>query len=175
MPIVLAIDASLAREDVLAMASRMTPPEKRPRPVELADIAEPAAPQTADATAQSWDAQRIARRTAAVVREVIADWPDEDVVVLRLRFATSMSIAEISRMLRLPQRPLYRRIESLLAKLRAALEQAGLDAAAFADVIGSDAEDLDFGLNIGKSEAPGPSSLVGTSNVEPSESARVTQ
>lgn len=167
MPIVRAVDASLSREDVLAMASRMSAPEKRPRPVELADIVEPAAPQTADASAQSWDAQRIARRTTAVVREVTANWPDEDVVILRLRFGTSMSIADISRMLRLPQRPLYRRIESLLAKLREALEQSGLDAATLSDVIGSDAEDLDFGLDLGKTEAPGPSRPV-----EPSESAR---
>ena len=51
-----------------------------------------------------------------------------------------MSIADISRMIRLPQRPLYRRIEALNQRLREALLAAGLHAASLMELIGSDAE-----------------------------------
>ena len=37
-------------------------------------------------------------------------------MLIRFRFGSSMSIADISRILRLPQRPLYRRLEALLAR-----------------------------------------------------------
>jgi hypothetical protein len=50
-------------------------------------------------------------------------------------------------MMRLPQRPLYRRLEHALARLRGALEHAGIDARAMPDLLaGALGEDSDFGL-----------------------------
>ena len=66
--------------------------------------------------------------------------------MVRFRFGSGMSIADVSRMLRLPQRPLYRRIESLLGRLRAALLAAGLDAGALSELIGAAVSEMDFGL-----------------------------
>ncbi|HXA16926.1 MAG TPA: hypothetical protein VN380_08045 [Thermoanaerobaculia bacterium] len=58
-----------------------------------------------------------------------------------------MKIADISRMLRLPQRPLYRRIEALLERFRASLAAAGVDGSTAADLLQKSSVDtLDFGF-----------------------------
>jgi RNA polymerase sigma factor for flagellar operon FliA len=93
--------------------------------------------------------RRLSERAGDVVRRTIAAWPDEDAMILRFRFASSMTIAQVSRMLRLPQRPLYRRIEALLAKLRGTLADAGLDAQVLLSIIGEASQEMDFGLTDG--------------------------
>jgi RNA polymerase sigma factor for flagellar operon FliA len=70
----------------------------------------------------------------------------EDRAILRLRFHGDATVVSIARALGLEQRPLYRRIEALLARLRAALEAAGVDAESAAELIGGPLETLDFGL-----------------------------
>jgi hypothetical protein len=58
-----------------------------------------------------------------------------------------MKIADISRMLRLSQRPLYRRLEALLERFRASLPTAGVDGSAAADLLQKTSVDrLDFGF-----------------------------
>jgi RNA polymerase sigma factor (sigma-70 family) len=156
--LVCTVEPSLSRAEIVAMAARLPVHERRRRTLELVEVAEPVAADRADSGALAYDAQRIARRAGLAVRETMAQWPDEDVVILRLRYGASMSIADISRMLRLPQRPLYRRIESMLAALRQALTDADLDAATLSEVIGGAVQDLDFGLDSGKNGPPGPSS-----------------
>jgi DNA-directed RNA polymerase specialized sigma24 family protein len=170
IPLVRGVDPSLSPDDVVAMAARFEPHERRLRRVELEESAEPVAAARADDAARVWDAQRIARHAAGVVREAIAHWPDEDVVILRFRFAASMSIADIARMLRLPQRPLYRRLESMLASLRASLASAGVDATLVSEAVENASEDLDFGLGDGKSGFVEPSC-----HQEPSSGAEATQ
>ena len=63
-----------------------------------------------------------------------------------------MSIADIARILHMPQRPMYRRLEQILTMLRHRLSAAGIDARAAEDVIGSAIASLDFGLADGKSD-----------------------
>ena len=60
-------------------------------------------------------------------QSAMASMTAQDRVILRLRFACNASIASIARSLGVEQRPLYRRIEALLATLRRALEEAGVD------------------------------------------------
>lgn len=50
----------------------------------------------------------------------------EDRVILKLRFWEGCTVADISRALGLEQRPLYRRLHGLLARLRASLQEAGV-------------------------------------------------
>lgn len=151
VPFACAADSSLSRADVMAIASRLPSHQKRPRVVELHAGVDAEAQDRADARALAGEARRLADRAGEVVRETIAGWSDEDAIILRFRFGSSMAIADIARMLRLPQRPLYRRIDSMLAALRAALTRAGFDAAALSEIIGNEAQDLDFGLR-GKSD-----------------------
>ena len=60
----------------------------------------------------------------------------EDQLILRLRFWEGLGVAEISRTLDLPQKPLYRRVERLLEELRARLERAGVSAESARTILG---------------------------------------
>jgi RNA polymerase sigma factor (sigma-70 family) len=149
LPLVRAVDDSLTRNDLEAMLLRL--PQRRPRMhVTDLDNAPPAAlraSESADAELIQAETRDVSARTTRVIRAALSALTVEDRTIVRMRFDESVSIADISRMLRLPQRPLYRRIESLLGKLRLRLAGEGIDASAIADVLESRAsDDLDFGL-----------------------------
>lgn len=148
LPIVQAADPALTRPAIESMAARLPQRSARPRVVEMDEpaAASLAAPERADARALDLEARALRDRTARTVRDTLAALPLEDRMLIRFRFGSSMSIADISRMMRLPQRPLYRRIESLLQRLRTALLAAGLDAGSVTELIGTAAGEMDFGL-----------------------------
>jgi RNA polymerase sigma factor for flagellar operon FliA len=152
LPLVWQVDPSRTRDDLLAMAARF--PQRRPslRAVDLEAVAEVALPERdrADDRVLSEEARRLSRRASEIVRATIAQWSDEDAMILRFRFGSSMPVADISRMLRIPQRPLYRRIEALLDCLRHALVAAGIDATLLPSIVGEASYEMDFGLHTGE-------------------------
>lgn len=125
-------------------------PQRTPRalvvPVEDEDAERFAGSGSAADLVDAIDVQRRSMQANDAVRVAMAMMTAEDRVVLRLRFTANASIAQIARALNLEQRPLYRRIEALLARLRRALEAAGIDAASVDDLIGIPEDRLDFGL-----------------------------
>jgi len=155
---VLAIDNTLTAADVERLVAQL--PDRMPpmRSVPMAANAEESlvATQSADEGARASDVTRIANRTSHVVKLAFDAMPLDDRLLLRFRFLKSMSIADIARVMNVPQRPLYRRLESLLSALRQQLADAGVDAAALADVIGAPADSIDFGW---KTAAASPSTL----------------
>jgi RNA polymerase sigma factor for flagellar operon FliA len=155
VPFVRAHDPSLTDEEIASIAGRLPLRTARPRAVGIDDADESslASSERADGRLLSREVRRISARASDVVRKTLAGWPDEDLMILRFHFGSAMTIAEISRMLRLPQRPLYRRIEGLLSQLRAALAASGLDAAGLSAVIGEASQEMDFGLSDGKDPA----------------------
>jgi RNA polymerase sigma factor for flagellar operon FliA len=150
LPLVQGVDSSLTRERIAEMAGRFRRHSARPRAVELDENAPIAARELADIRAVEAERRRISAETSRVIRETIDALPLEDMMILRFRFGSGMSIADISRMLRLPQRPLYRRLESLLERLHTALRRAGLGSGDITDLIGDAAQEMDFGLTDGK-------------------------
>ena len=78
-------------------------------------------------------------RRGALVREALAallkELPDEDAVLLRLRFDGGLTVPRISALLGREPRAVYGRIERLLARLRRALEGQGLEAAEIHDLV----------------------------------------
>lgn len=60
------------------------------------------------------------------LEEAIKTLSPEDALILRLHFVEGMSLADVSRNLCLPQKPLYRRLERLLVILRRELERRGV-------------------------------------------------
>jgi RNA polymerase sigma factor for flagellar operon FliA len=77
-----------------------------------------------------------ARHTAqTAVERALSHLPDGDQLILRLRYWEDMRIADIARTLNLDQKPLYRRIDADLARLRTELESQGVDQDMIADVI----------------------------------------
>lgn len=62
-----------------------------------------------------------------LLHSLVASLPAEDALIMRMRFWSEMSVADIARTLRVEQKPLYRRLDGIQSKLRAALESRGVD------------------------------------------------
>jgi RNA polymerase sigma factor (sigma-70 family) len=148
------VSASELRE----IAAALPPRAARPRLVELDEHAEErlASHASADERVLERDVDQRSERTSRVVTDALAAMSAEDRVVLRLRFGKGASVADIARALGIDQRPLYRRVESLLAQLRSALQRAGLDAASVTDLIGGAGTKLEFGLRKQSGIHPAP-------------------
>lgn len=149
LPLVQAVEPSLTRERMETMLKQLPGRAARPQTAPLDDVA-PASLRTADETdalAIANESRPLSERTNDIVRTALAALPSEDRALLQFRFAESMKISDISRMLRLPQRPLYRRLEALLERFRASLAAAGVDGTAAADLLQKTSVDaLDFGF-----------------------------
>jgi RNA polymerase sigma factor (sigma-70 family) len=148
LPIVRAADPAATRAGLERLAARLPEPQRRPRVVELDALPEVAvaSPESADARVHDAEVRRTSERTAHVLRDGLAECSDEDRLLLRLRFGSSMSIADISRVLHVPQRPLYRQVERLLERLRRRLTAMGIRAASIEELIGARAFEHDLGL-----------------------------
>ena len=150
IPMVQAFEPSLSRTDIEAILARL--PERAPRSraalalIDDVDVESPRASDGADAAVTDRETERLSREASRVVQRALDALSQEDRTIVRMHFGSGISIADISRMLRLPQRPLYRRIESVLAHLRKALTAAGIDARTASDFIGSAVQALDFDL-----------------------------
>ena len=136
-------------------------PARQPAPslVAIDEADDERFPGTASAEdlVEALDLRNRSRNTSRAVRAALVRLTPEDRVIIRLRFGKGMSVADIARALGVAQRPLYRRLESLIAGLRRALEHEGLDAGAVADLVGGRGELLDFGLAGGENDPGHPS------------------
>jgi RNA polymerase sigma factor (sigma-70 family) len=151
-------DPGVTREALAALLEKLPERTGRPRAVDLEGVAHAiSGGESADARAIAGEMNRTSAIAGHALREQLEVLPTEDRVLLRLRFGSEMSIADISRMMQLPQRPLYRRLEWLLAHLRGALIGAGIDRAAAAALVGHEDAAMDFGLMNGKTDGSRPS------------------
>jgi len=80
------------------------------------------------------------------MRETLAAMTLEDRMIVRLRFVKGMKIADVARIMDLPQRPLYRRIEAILDRFRQAIRAAAIDPRDVEALIGTPENAMDFGL-----------------------------
>jgi RNA polymerase sigma factor (sigma-70 family) len=78
------------------------------------------------------DAERADRALAVT----LAGLQNEDRLILRLRFQQGLQIAQIARITGLEQKPLYRRLEQLMQRLRRELEALGISREQVATVVG---------------------------------------
>ena len=150
-------DADTAQLEAIAAILPHRAPRPRLVPVIEGDEERFAGATRADERVVSADLEKRSGRTSRAVHEAMALMTAEDRVVLRLRFGKGMAISDIARVLGTAQRPLYRRIETLLAKLKSALEQAGIDGVDAAEMISSSGDRLDFGLTDRKTADAQPS------------------
>jgi RNA polymerase sigma factor for flagellar operon FliA len=79
-----------------------------------------------DSAFERREAAVAAERAARSLAGALTQLPAEDRLILRIRVEDCLSVADIARALHVEQKPLYRRIERLLADLRRRLEQDGL-------------------------------------------------
>jgi RNA polymerase sigma factor (sigma-70 family) len=76
--------------------------------------------------------------TSGALQRALAALPAEDQVILRLRYWDGFSVADIARTLRLEQKPLYRRLDRDLLRLKELLEADGVDAPAVSSFFSSE-------------------------------------
>ncbi|HWW62040.1 MAG TPA: sigma-70 family RNA polymerase sigma factor [Thermoanaerobaculia bacterium] len=140
--------AAVTRASLESMALRFPARAAKRRDVELAE-AESVAVTTGNGVEEpvmAQDRRRTSERLSTIMSSVIARMPEEERLILQLRFEGSMTVAQIARALRLDQKLLYRRIEQRMRDLRAALENAGLASGDVLDLVGRDETILDFDL-----------------------------
>jgi RNA polymerase sigma factor for flagellar operon FliA len=93
----------------------------------------PALGSPEDAVLAQADATERARIVGAL-DQAMGSMSAEDRLVLRMRFWEDVSVADIARALGLEQKPLYKRVDRLLAQLRRQLAHAGITTSALADI-----------------------------------------
>jgi RNA polymerase sigma factor for flagellar operon FliA len=82
--------------------------------------------QTDDAILAEEQADEV-RAAECILNEALRGLSAEDQTICRLIYWENFTVAEVARALRLRQKPLYRRIERLKARMRIALESNGID------------------------------------------------
>lgn len=159
------------RADLEAMAARFP---QRPRRSFTQDDAleEYAAPGGwSDAGVLQASAAATAEQARHALSEALQELETQDRLILEMRYTDGHRIQDIARLLGLEPKPLYRRIERLLAELRRGLEARGVTAAEAIDAIEQqgflcDAEQPD-GESRGEVrpfvQAPAPSAVEGHS------------
>jgi DNA-directed RNA polymerase specialized sigma24 family protein len=148
LPHLRALDPSITRKGLEEIAAALPARSRRPRAVGLGarGVDNLMATESADDAAVTYEVNRLADRASHAVRDALEAMPVADRILIRSHFGSSMSIAEISRTLHVPQRPLYRRLQMILARLGNVLRLAGIDGAAVSDLIGSPLAEMQFDL-----------------------------
>ncbi len=147
LPLVQRIDPAMTRELAAALLERLPPRAQRARLVALDESVpeQKVDSATVEARAIAGEQAAATAKANAVLRDALAMLPADDRVLLRLRFGNGMRVAAIARAWQCDQQILYRRIETMIRRMRRQLADAGIDAAVAAQLIGSDDHHLDFG------------------------------
>jgi RNA polymerase sigma factor (sigma-70 family) len=96
-------------------------------------------------------------RARAALGRVLDALDPEDRLILRMRYADSSQIAEIAAALHLPARPLYKRLERLLTRLKSRLVAEGVEGSRVLELLGRPTADFGVGLSGGENRASRPS------------------
>jgi RNA polymerase sigma factor (sigma-70 family) len=137
-----------SRAEVTALAAQIPSRGPKRRSVLPEDVeSELSIPPDSVETAAAHDQRRQLRhRTTTAMQEALARLDSEAQLLIRLHFKGELTLADISRNLGVPQKPLYRRLQQIYAELRRRLLAAGLKQAEIADLIGRADSDFDFGM-----------------------------
>lgn len=119
--------AAVTDGEVRRLLARL--PARQPlRPVEVGaePLATVPARGSADTAALEARAEQRRAEVAAAVAAALARLEPQERVLVRMRFWEGMMVSQIARALATQQKPLYRRLEAALGRLRADLEANGL-------------------------------------------------
>lgn len=146
-------------ESLAALAGRLPQRAPRMREVALDDASPVASPPAEDAEAHLLAGERreIADRVSALMNDSIESLPEEERLLLQLRFQEGMTVAQIARATHEDQKQLYRRIERCMRDIRRGLEETGISPGDVLDLIGRDDAVLQFQL--GKASPRPPKDL----------------
>lgn len=108
--------------------AKQLPPRTRRRVEGAVDAELVPSLQSANGRAVARERDELLERARTALGRLLATFAPEDRVMIRMRFEEGFTVAQIARVLGLEQRSLYGRVESLLGRLRAGLEQQGIGA-----------------------------------------------
>jgi RNA polymerase sigma factor for flagellar operon FliA len=125
----------------LANLLAQLPPRAPLRPVEVS--AESAlfsveGPSQADERVAASEVEARDERLLVALRRAREKLDSEDQLIVRLHLVDGKSVADVARALRLEQKPLYRRVERLRARLREYLEQEGVGSREVREILGGE-------------------------------------
>ena len=130
--------------DLAEIAVRLPQRPRRAMVGEEALESVPATDGAFDDPILSEERHKATRRVLNALGGAMQTLGDQDRLILRLKFQEGLGIADIARALHLEQKPLYRRLDALLDRLRSALEAAGIDRLHAAEIVNR--EDVDISL-----------------------------
>ena len=84
-----------------------------------------------------------AARAGAALAAAIPTLAPQEQLIIRLRFQDGFTVARIAQLIGAEQKPLYRRIEQILGRLRASLTAAGVTAEEMRELFGNPAVEMD--------------------------------
>lgn len=126
---------TITRQELADLAAKL--PRRRPRPQKEGEetLGNQASPEL-DPEEEALARERAARRQEVlrILKEVLAGYPDEDVLLIKM--STTHKVSDIARILRLEQKPLYRRLEKILKGLREDLEARGVRPEEIREILG---------------------------------------
>lgn len=146
LPLLQARYSDVTREALDQLTRRLPDRRARRRMVDLSEAETVAIESDSEDQALRTERERTCRRLSSAMREVIARLPENDRLLLQLRFECRLTVAQIARSMQIEQKLLYRRIDKLMRDLRAELERAGIAPRDAADLIGREGTQLDFAL-----------------------------
>jgi RNA polymerase sigma factor (sigma-70 family) len=83
-----------------------------------------------------------AHRASLALADALPGLTPQEQLIIRLRFQDGFTVARIARLIGEEQKPLYRRIDQILGRLRAALSEAGVTAEEVRDLLGNPVVEL---------------------------------
>lgn len=135
---IMAARYGLTRDAIEALAAKLPRRLPRHREVDLEEAVAVAVtpPAEVEEPILAIDRRAVSERISTVMVGLMERLPDQDRLILQLRFEGGMSVADIARALLLDQKLTYRRIERNMRELRRELERTGIASADVADLIG---------------------------------------
>jgi len=147
LPLVQKLDPAMTRASAGALLARLPARAQRAQLVPLDDRVreQEVGAETVEERALARDRSTAAAATNAIVRDALATLSTDDRVLLLLRFGHGMRVSAIARAWGCEQQILYRRLETIVQRLRRQLVHAGIDTATAAQLIGGEDSGLEFG------------------------------
>jgi RNA polymerase sigma factor for flagellar operon FliA len=136
----------ITRESLAALAGRLPERAPRMREVAIGPAELPAQTVATDERVLADERRRASEHLSSIMSAIVARLPEDEQLILQLRFEGGMTVPEIARALQLDQKLLYRRIERRMRDIRKELESTGVASADVLDLIGRDEAVLEFDL-----------------------------
>ncbi|HEY2830644.1 MAG TPA: sigma-70 family RNA polymerase sigma factor [Thermoanaerobaculia bacterium] len=136
--------------ELLAAQLPARPPRHRDVAIEEAEPAAIAKAADAEELVFAGDRRKTSDKVSAIMSALLSRVPNEEQLILQLRFEGGMTVAQIARALQIDQKVTYRRIERRMRELKEELLRAGLDSRDVLDLIGRDDTPIRFAFGKNK-------------------------